>query len=467
MNIITYGFLLLWLPLSLLIYWRLCHSANAKLACLFVVSYGLYAIAGLNFLPVLALLSLATYWLAQRKRFGLGIVLNLAALALFKYWDWGTDNANALLTTLNIPALIPTLQLALPLGISFYVFKHIGYLRDVQQNRYPATTDWLAFMTYSAFFPQINAGPISGFQDTGKQLRELPASISRTQIQHALIYVSMGLIKKLLIADQLFVVLQSGLFNLDTAGSGLAWAWMSVFLFALQIYFDFSGYTDLALGIGLLFGVTLPPNFDNPYRSTNPAQFWQRWHMSLSLWFRGYLFMPMSRALLKRLKPAQAPLAQYSANIVTMTLIGLWHGAGWGFVLWGLYHGLLLNFYAWVGRRWPAFGRRLSSAPLIFFVAVLVGWALFLSPNLAFASDLFRNMLGLNGLGSLSALWNLYGSNAYLTALVAIGMIVIGLPEAAALRDRVTPTQMFFLGIFSLIALLHLDRAIDFVYANF
>jgi alginate O-acetyltransferase complex protein AlgI len=212
---------------------------------------------------------------------------------------------------------------ALPLGISFYVFKHIGYLLDVRQNSYPASDDLLSFVTFAAFFPQITAGPLSGYQETATQFRTLPGTLSTDRFYSGVVYICVGLFKKLLIADPLAVVLKTALFSQPANGTGVLWAWFTILAYALQLYFDFTSYTDIALGIGIWFGVSLPPNFSDPYLATNPRQFWQRWHMSLSNWFRLYFFSPVSRWLLKRWGSGHSERAQYSANILTMTLIGL------------------------------------------------------------------------------------------------------------------------------------------------
>ena len=290
--LISILFLLVILPTSLLLYWFVFRTPNLRLWFLCVLSFAFYAVGDPKFLPLLIGLSLATYWLAQKGRPGIGIFLNLLALALFKVAGFGVRSS--LLPGLNTDtALGNILAGALPLGISFYVFKHLGYLLDVRAKRYPATSDLLGFVTFSAFFPQITSGPISSFNDTGRQLRNLSGRLSSEQVYSGLLSISMGLAKKLLIADVLARSLNSSLYASPMPGYGWMWAWLSLSIYAMQIYFDFSGYTDLVLGIGVLFGVTLPANFNNPYLATSPNEFWQRWHISLSGWFRLYLFFPI------------------------------------------------------------------------------------------------------------------------------------------------------------------------------
>jgi alginate O-acetyltransferase complex protein AlgI len=458
MVITSYGFLFLFLPLTFLIYWRIPQ----KLTFLCIASYLFYAFGGLIFVPLLLGLSLATYWLALRKRFGWGIVLNLIALLSFKYWNFGADTVNAIGQALGINTLLPLLNLALPLGISFFVFKHIGYLLDIRGGRFAPTTSPLLFLTYSAFFPQISAGPMSVSDDTLKQLANLPQSIQADQIYQGVTWISVGLVKKILIADVLNTALQTGLFAPSETNVGLLWAWCSVGIYALQLYFDFSSYTDIVLGVAILFGVTLPPNFNNPYLATSPSDFWQRWHISLSTWFRFYLFFPLSRTLIKRWGASRSASAQYAANFVTMALIGLWHGAGWGFILWGLYHGLLLNLFAWAKRRkWRIEGHA------VLIICILIGWALFLSPSLGFAGNLLSNMIGIHGLGSFENIFSTYNPLTLFALLTAILLTIFGTAEAANLPRLDRLLFAFVLGVLAVFCLIHLAAATKFIYIQF
>lgn len=459
MTITSYGFLLLFLPLLLLIYWRTQH----KLAVLCAASYLFYALGDLVFVPLLVGLSLVTYYLAQRRWITTGILLNLVALGFFKYWNFGLNSAGSLLNALNIPAVLPILTLALPLGISFYVFKHIGYLLDIRAARFAPVTNPLLFLTYSAFFPQISAGPMSIGEHTLKQLANLPATIRWEQLLHGVLFISVGLIKKVIIADPLQSALQAGFFNPETDGSGLIWAWASVVMYAAQLYFDFSSYSDMALGIGMLVGIELPANFNNPYRANNPADFWQRWHISLSTWFRLYLFFPVSRSLLRRWGSGGSARAQYAANLVTMGLVGLWHGAGWGYVLWGVYHGLLLNTYAWGKRRKLPLDNR-----VLLILAVLIGWALFLSPDLAFAGRLFGSLFGLAGAGSFESLLSLYAPSALVTLLAACFIGLSGKAEASDITPSLCqPGYAFAAGVLVVLCLMQLGGAVQFIYVQF
>jgi alginate O-acetyltransferase complex protein AlgI len=462
MGLLDPGFFLLLLPLSLGLYYLVFRRARSKLWFLLGLSYLFYALAGLEFVPLLLGLSLMTFWLARRGWTGAGISLNLGALLLFKYLDFGLTNLNALFGAAHLAVVLPVFSLALPLGISFFVFKHIGYLIEVHNGHYPASNDFVTFATFSAFFPQISAGPISDYAKTAVQLTSLPKKLAQGQVYAGILSLSIGLAKKILIADALANVV-----NLQ--GSGIVWAWYVVVAFAMRLYFDFSGYSDIALGLGSLFGVALPPNFNNPYLATNPSAFWDRWHISLSTWFRYYLFFPLSRTLLKRWGSTRRNWAQYTANLVTMVLVGLWHGAGWGYVLWGGYHGILLNINAMLARRsfrpavvWLGRG--------IFLLSLMFGWALFLSPTLSMAQNLIGNMLGLGGLGTFSSIGRLAINAATPELLLAIPLAFSGFAEADHILKFPVSKKAWFaltMGILAAMALLFMARNVTFIYVQF
>ncbi|MFN8421168.1 MAG: MBOAT family O-acyltransferase [Anaerolineae bacterium] len=415
-----------------------------------LASYGFYALSGWTLALLLLALSLVTLLLAQRRSLiWLAVLANLGVLIFFKYWDFGLS---------AIPSL-NALRLVIPLGVSFYVFKHIGYLLDVRNGRTTATRDALAFVTFSAFLPQISAGPISSFQDTGTQLANLPTNLAADQARRGAIHLSVGLAKKLLIADTLGISLTAITGSGELAHGGLLLSWFTVVLFALQLYFDFSGYSDIALGLGYLFGVRLPPNFNNPYLARTPSEFWQRWHISLSQWVRSYLFMPLSRFLLRRLGMARSRLAQYISNFVTMAVMGLWHGATAPFLLWGLWHGLLLNIYATIGIT-------VRVPRVLLLVGVLIGWALFMSPDLAFAGALLGGMAGVNGIGTAVFL-RLFDPFLLTVMLLAAFIAFSGFSEGEDIQAVRFPLYAFLLGCLLILSLLHLGDVKPFAYVQF
>lgn len=463
MNLISQGFLLLFVPLALAAYYWLARTPRLKMFFLLAVSYYFYSFAGLKFIPVLFGLSLATYLLARWNQFNWGILINLAALILFKYWNFGVENINLL-----FHAKLSLLNIGMPLGLSFFIFKHLGYLLDVQQKRYAPASDFWMFATFSAYFPQISAGPISSYKDAASQFAQLPHTLSGEQITSGLVGISLGLAKKILIADTISNVVSSEI-NSIGGFSGLIPAWYLVVGYAAQLYFDFSGYTDITLGVSQLFGVRLLQNFNNPYLASSPSEFWERWHMSLSSWFRLYLFSPLSRSFLRKWGSDRREQAQYAANIITMSLVGLWHGAGWNYILWGLYHGIYLN----LGAAWKRANKPIH--PLlersIFLFFILIGWALFMGQSPEYLAHLFKQLFGFGGLGSRAMVLDLLNYNSTLALLFAIPLMFSGVAESANLEKQVQGNKLslFILGAVAALCILLLQEKTvsPFIYIEF
>ncbi len=467
MELASLFFLLFFLPISFWLYYHFFKSVRQKQIFLFLASYMFYAFAGWQFVFLLLGLSFATFYLGRRLNFSFGIWLNFLALLLFKYWNFGVDNLNYIFSNLNLEAVFPVFRIGLPLGISFFVFKHIGYLMDLRQKRYSASSSFLVFTVFSAFFAQISAGPISGYKDTARQLEELPDALDRESLYIALIHLGLGLVKKVLIADVLANAFTPYLASVESISS-LPTAWYVILTFAMQLYFDFSGYTDMALGVGLLFGVSLPANFNNPYYARDPREFWERWHMSLSAWFRIYFFFPLSRSLLIKLGGNRKIIAQYFANLVTMTLVGFWHGTSLGYILWGAYHGLLLSVNASFARQFeliPLAIRRFSM-----FLLIMLGWAIFLSPNGGYLSRLLYYGIGAGGFGTWDTLVKLAIQPASWTLLIALILAYSGRIEADNLLQVPSARSKIFALIFGIIiavSLLYLTESTQFLYVQF
>ena len=464
----SHFFILIFLPLTLLLYYRTFKSARSKLFFLRAASLLFYTAAGWEFGLLLLGISFLTYLASQKGWYLSGIILNLGALIFFKYLDFGIVTFNQVMHATGLGFVAPLLQLGLPLGISFYVFRHIGYLLDVKAERYPAANEIWSFLTFSFYFPQVSAGPISSYKEIATQLSNLPERLEQEQAAAGLVQLSYGLVKKMLIADQLSLLLTS---NFNTPGNfpGLIPAWYILIAYTVQLYFDFSGYTDMALGVSSLFGIKLPANFNSPYLAQDISEFWKRWHISLSTWFRYYLFSPISRSLLKtKWGSTHREWAQYSANLSTMALIGIWHGAGWGYLLWGVYHGVLLNLNV----RWKQSQRQIPdwiSRPVL-LISILLGWALFMSPNWAYFRHLMAGLSGIHGLGSRELVNQLWQHNATLVLIAAIPLAFSGYAEAAALladgRGR-TRRQLLVWGFLAALSLLAIQNAFDFLYVQF
>lgn len=321
----------------------------------------------------------------QRAGVLMSVVSNLTLLGFFKYFNFFVDSWNGLAQMLDRPdaVLATTLRVVLPLGISFYTFQSMSYSIDVYRGHARAIRNFIDFSCYVAMFPQLVAGPIIRFSEIASQLtgrRETFEKFSRGAALFAL-----GLAKKVLIANPCGKI--ADLVFTSLGGGGPLDAWYGVAAYAFQIYFDFSGYSDMAIGLGLMFGFVFAKNFDAPYRSTSITEFWRRWHMSLSSWLRDYLYVPLGGNRRGRVRTA--------LNLaIVMLLGGLWHGAAWTFVLWGAWHGAWLIFERALGRR--PFYHRLSKPlrVLLTFVIVMGSWVLFRSPDLKTALAMYRAMFG-------------------------------------------------------------------------
>src|SRR5205807_8244875 len=263
----------------------------------------------------------------------ISLIVNLGLLGFFKYYDFFAGSLAALL---HIPKSSVVLQIILPVGISFYTFASLSYTFDVYWGKMKAVRNFIDYALFIAFFPHLIAGPIIRARQFISQIPrwQRPATIV---VQSGIILVLSGLLKKMVFADR-FAVVADSYFRDPMAHPGWLAAWSGCLAFFMQVFFDFSGYTDIARGCAKLLGFEFPLNFARPFLSRNPPDLWQRWHITLSTWVRDYLFMPFSRGRKGR-------FVLYSNMVVVMVLVGLWHGANWTFVVWGAYHGLLLIGY--------------------------------------------------------------------------------------------------------------------------
>src|SRR5215475_13904096 len=261
------------------------------------------------------------------------LVVNLGILGFFKYYDFFASSLAALL---RIPQSSVVLQIVLPVGVSFYTFASLSYTFDVYWGKMKAVRNLIDYALFIAFFPHLIAGPIIRARQFIRQIWSW-RSPTAIVVQSGIILVVSGLIKKMVFADR-FAVVSDSYFNNPTAHPGWLAAWSDCLSITMQVFFDFSGYTDIARGCAKLLGFEFPLNFARPFLARNPPDFWQRWHITLSTWVRDYVFMPFSRGKKGR-------LMLYRNMFVVMVLVGLWHGANWTFVAWGAYHGLLLIGY--------------------------------------------------------------------------------------------------------------------------
>lgn len=320
---------------------------------------------------------------ARRRRVAVGIGVSLAILGYFKYRGFLLANLSFLGARLD-PRL---LEVLLPLGVSFYTFHAISYMVDVYRGRIAAHRDPLDVALYLAFFPQLVAGPITRASQFLPQLAS-PRRLTAPAAERALLLVALGLFKKVACADVLGEYVDVVFKGLDAHPSvNLA---LAAYAYAFQIYFDFSGYSDMAIGIAALLGFELPTNFRLPYVAENPSEFWRRWHISLSTWLRDYLYIPLGGNRRGRVRT-------YVNLVITMVLGGLWHGPAWNFVAWGAYHGGLLAAHRWwrEGHPLPSSvdaGWRVLLRRLAMFHLACAGWVLFRAESAGDIAAFFRGL---------------------------------------------------------------------------
>ncbi len=381
-------FLFYYLPVTLLLYYAM--PRRGKHLVLALLSYLFYGWA--NPLFVVLLLTSTTIdficglVIARRRSRRLALVVsvcsNLLLLGFFKYFNFASDNINALAELLDASwlRLDLALRVTLPLGISFYTFQSMSYTIDVYRGRVAPLRNFIDFACYVSMFPQLVAGPIIRFSEVADQLLERDHTVAK--FARGVSFLSVGLAKKILLANPCGQVAD---LVFDAANVTALDAWFGVTAYAFQIYFDFSAYSDMAIGLGLMLGFVFPKNFDSPYRAQSITEFWHRWHISLSSWLRDYLYIPLGGN-------RRGPVRTYVNLAIVMLLGGLWHGAAWNFVVWGGLHGLLLA-YERSRRSQPS---RLPDALRVAttFGIVLVTWVFFRADDLPSAMTYLGSMVG-------------------------------------------------------------------------
>jgi alginate O-acetyltransferase complex protein AlgI len=327
---------------------------------------------------------------AKKKRWlYLSLCGDMGMLGFFKYYDLGAGTVNALALGVGADAgLLPLLHLVLPVGISFYTFQSMSYSIDIYRGQARPAKSFIDFACYVSLFPQLVAGPIVRYHEVDSQFRVRSHTWAKAGAGITLFVL--GLAKKVLLADAVAPMADWGFAH---ANIGLAGAWSSLLAYTVQIYFDFSGYSDMAVGLGLMLGFQFPQNFHSPYKSASITEFWKRWHISLSSWLRDYLYIPLGGN-------QKGPVRTYVNLFLTMLLGGLWHGASWTFMLWGAYHGSLLALERMNKRRGFGWGLPRPFQTGLTFVLVMFGWLLFRAPTLGGFIRMAKGLVGISGWGS-------------------------------------------------------------------
>ncbi len=368
----------------------------------------------------------------QRIAVALSIVSNLSLLGFFKYFNFAADNFDAIATWLGMPELQiqRVITVVLPLGISFYTFQSMSYTIDVYRGHARALRNFIDFACYVSMFPQLVAGPIIRFSEVADQLTQRTHTVAK--FARGVAFVSVGLAKKILLANPCGKVADVAF----SAGSiGVVDAWYGVVGYAFQIYFDFSAYSDMAIGLGLMLGFVFSKNFDSPYLAQSITEFWRRWHISLSTWLRDYLYIPLGGNHRGRVRT-------YLNLAIVMLLGGLWHGAAWNFVIWGGLHGLLLAAERLRGKTSPYYWLPRAGRRAVTFILVLITWVFFRADDLPAALLYLRSMFGLEAVHETAGLLSgiLY-QPFYLGTVLLAALVTWTCPQTWDWTRTITPLK--------------------------
>ena len=402
------------------------------------------------------------------------VAVNIGLLFIFKYSDFFISSVNSVIRT-NIPLL----KLALPVGISFYTFQALSYCIDVYRGKTKLQRSFVSFGLYLTFFPQLIAGPIVRYDDIAEQLPYHPQKIH--MFSEGLYRFCAGLAKKVLIANNV-----GKLWDITNGGGHISMlsAWLGIAAYTFQIYYDFSGYSDMAIGLGKMFGFEFCENFNYPYISKSITEFWRRWHISLSSWFKEYVYIPLggSRVYaenyegkkpflgIKLSNEKRAVIRRYTNLLIVWLLTGMWHGASFNFLAWGLYYGMLLiiekRFIGEKIDKWPSFVKHIYS-----MVIVMIGWVLFASENFTAAFAYIGHMFNVTDFGITD---NLFLYRLFSYAIIFICAIIGATPGPKKFFNNLTKGKLFwlkpllsFIIMFVCIAYLVDDTYNPFLYFRF
>jgi alginate O-acetyltransferase complex protein AlgI len=477
----SFEFIFIFLPLVFVIYFYINKNKFFKIGTLFLAISSLffYSYWNIIYLPLILLsisvnyllsISIKKYTSFKSPIMFLGILLNISLLGYFKYSDFFIQNVNFFIGTNYSP-----LSLVLPLAISFFTFQQIAFLVDSARGAVKKHT-FLNYIVFVTFFPQLIAGPIVHHKEMMPQftLKE-NRYICYKNIYLGIFVFSIGLFKKVVIADGFAIWASNGFDVMEQLN--LIEAWVASLSYTFQLYFDFSGYTDMALGAALLFNINLPINFHSPYKSTNIRDFWRRWHITLSKFLKDYVYIPMGGN-------RKGSYRMYSNLIATFLIGGLWHGAGWTFVAWGAMHGIAIAIH----RFWSATGVKLNKivAWFITFNFLNISWVFFRAQEWEDALKILKGMFGLteillpifiqkipffhSDLIDFGQVFKNFNSDTEITLWILIAFIVtLYCKNSNEIIKAIKPSNKstFCVVIIFLISLLHLDKNVEFIYFNF
>jgi alginate O-acetyltransferase complex protein AlgI len=387
----SFVFLGAFLPITYVVFWLL-RSASARYIWLTITGYVFYGYWDPRFTLLMGFSTLISYlaglgflrWEDPRRRklcLIVPITIDLLLLGFFKYTNFLLSTVHDTADMLNYDVAVPQWNIILPIGISFYTFHTISYIVDSYRRVITPTRNFFEFSAYVSLFSQLVAGPIVRFRQIEEDLEALGRSDRYRWMHRGMSFFVLGLVEKVVIADALAAYVDPALAQAHTLSS--LGVWLVFVGYSFQLYFDFAGYSDMAVGLGYMFGIRIPQNFNSPYKALDPSDFWRRWHISLSMCLRDYVYIPLGGNRAGEWKA-------YRNLLLTMLIGGLWHGANWTFIVWGAYHGALLALYRRFAAVWdpiPAAVRQIAM-----FVLALIGWVFFRSVDMATASELLRRM---------------------------------------------------------------------------
>ena len=481
-------FIFLFLPVTLIVFFAIGKRGGNQIAFAWLVASSLFFYGWWNpaYVPLIILSILFNYATGvalssqgrQSKNFGLlafGVVVNIGFLGYFKYANFFVNNINyATGVDFHLEAIV------LPLAISFFTFQQIAYLADSYKGE-THESDFLRYCLFVTFFPQLIAGPIVRHKEIIQQYaKDRVYFLNQESLAAGITLFTIGLFKKVVIADGI-AAYATPVFLAAEAGNAITCfeAWIGALAYSFQLYFDFSGYSDMAVGLGSMFGIRLPLNFNSPYKSKNIIEFWRRWHITLSLFLKRHVYIPLGGN-------RRGKTRLHLNVMITMTIGGLWHGAGWTFVIWGALHGLYLHInYGWrallkaLGRdlnRTSALGRGMAQA--VTFIAVVVAWVFFRSETFGGAMHILSSMFGAKGFSLDEA----FSSHILSDPTLGLGVITILLlivwygPNSAqfVFRDKESPLlwqptfwhAVLIASIFC-VSFFHVESHSEFLYFQF
>ncbi|ERK30095.1 MBOAT family O-acyltransferase [Clostridium intestinale] len=474
MSFSSIEFIFMFLPIIIISTY--CMPNKLKNTWLLILSIVFYSIADFRYLFLIIITVLINYLLGfiigntkkikvKNLMLLVGIFYNLGILSFYKYINFLIENINGVFNIFGLVNSIEVLNIVLPIGISFYLFQCISYLIDVYRGDGKAEKNIINLALYITFFPQIFSGPIMKYKDMSTQLTKRVYS-SEIFIEGTKRFI-FGLFKKLIIANTLAITADK-IFALNSSELGTSIAWLGVITYTLQIYFDFSAYSDMAIGIGRMLGFKINENFNYPYAAKSIKDFWNRWHISLSTWFREYLYFPLGGN-------RKGKLNTYRNLFIVFFLCGLWHGAKWNFIIWGIYYGVILileriNFLGKFSSRIHPIFKHAYTLLIIGF-----GWVLFRAESFEQIKYYIRAMVGLSPSTSYVSIYSYLNSEVALTIMIAI---IFAMPVQKIIKSYknksiytvlkpITLLILFFISIMYLLPTTESSEIIKFIYTQF